>query len=101
MIKFRITPSRFAEACNVLEYLNASAKVRDTIIRIAPRFIVNDEGNYLVTVHIDEDGDITSFDGLDAAVMKMAAITPKRLEKLIEEFSEATRAIVNPPNGGG
>ena len=101
MIKFKITPSRFAEACNVIEYLNASTKVKDTIIRIAPRFIVGEDGNYLVTVNIDEDGDITSYEGLDAAVMKMVAITPKRLEKLIDEFCEAARSIVNPPNGGG
>lgn len=99
MIKFLITPERFAEACNVIEYLNASAKVRDTIVRIAPRFITNAEGEYLVTVNLDDDGDITSFDGLEEAFENMAAITPKRLEKLIVEFSEAAKGIVNPPNG--
>lgn len=99
MIKFKVTPERFAEACNVIEYLNASAKVRDTIIRIAPRFIVNAEGEYLVKVNLDDDGDISSYDGIEAAFMQMTAITPKRLEKLVDEFSEAARAIVNPPNG--
>lgn len=101
MIKFKVTPDRFAEACNVIEYLNASAKIHDTIIRIAPRFIVNAEGEYLVTVRLDDDGDIAAFEGLDEAFAKMAAITPKRLERLIDEFSEAARAIVNPPKGGG
>ena len=99
MIKFLITPERFAEACNVIEYLNASAKVRDTIVRIAPRFIVNADSEYLVKVNLDDDGDIASFEGYDEAFTKMAAITPKRLERLIVEFSEAARAIVNPPNG--
>lgn len=100
MIKFKVTPDRFAEACNVIEYLNASAKARDTIIRIAPRFIVDEQGEYIVKVKLDGDGDIESFDGLDDAFAKMAAITPRRLEKLVSEFSEAARAIVNPPNAG-
>ena len=101
MIKFKITSARFAEACNVIEYLNASAKVRDTVIRIAPRFIVGANDEYIVKVTLDEDGDIASFDGLNEAFAQMASITPKRLEKLIDEFSEAARSIVNPPNGGG
>jgi hypothetical protein len=101
VIKFLITPERFAEACNVIEYLNASAKNRDTIVRIAPRFILGDDGEYIVKVTHDEDGDIEAFDGTDEAFMKLAAITPKRLEKLVGEFSEAARAIVNPPNERG
>ncbi len=101
MIKFLITPDRFAEACNVIEYLNASAKIRDTIIRIAPRFVVDTNGDYIVKVTLDDDGDIERYDGLEEAFGKMAAITPKRLEKLVDEFSEAARAIVNPPKGTG
>lgn len=101
MIKFKVTSERFAEACNVIEYLNASARIPDTIVRIAPRFITNAEGEYLVKVNLDEDGDIASYEGMDAAFMQMAAITPKRLEKLIKELSEAARAIVNPPKEGG
>lgn len=84
----------------MIEYVNTSAKNRDTIVRIAPRFIVDKEGEYIVKVTLDEDGDIQSFDGLDEAFAKMAAITPKRLEKLVGEFCEAARAIVNPPSAG-
>lgn len=100
MIKFKVTPDRFAEACNVIEYLNASAKNKDTIIRIAPRFIV-EKDEYIVKVTHDEDGDIENYEGLDEALLKMLAITPKRLEKLIDEFSEAAKGIVNPPSGTG
>lgn len=99
MIKFLITPERFAEACNVIEYVNTQAETKETIVRIAPRFMVNADGEYLVKVNLDDDGDITSYEGYDKAFMSMAAITPKRLERLIVEFSEAARAIVNPPNG--
>ena len=100
MIKFRVTPERFAEACNVIEYLNASAKIRETAVRILPRFVVDEQDEYIVKVTLDDDGDIQSFDGLDIAFTKLAAITPKRLEKLTDQLCEAARAIVNPPNAG-
>jgi hypothetical protein len=101
VIKFKVTSDRFAEACNVIEYINASAKIVDTAVRILPRFVLDDEGQYIVKVTLDEDGDIQSFEGMDAAFAKLAAITPRRLEKLIKELSEAAKAIVNPPNGTG
>ncbi len=100
MIKFRITPSRFAEACNIIEYLAATNKHRDTIIRIAPRFILDENGEYIVKVNLDDDGDITSYEHVSDALLRMTAVTPKRLEKLVDEFGEAARAIVNPTSGG-
>jgi hypothetical protein len=99
VIKFKITPERFAEACNVIEYINATAKIKETIIRIAPRFILGEDSEYIVKVNVDEDGDIRGFEGAQEAFLKMAAITPKRLEKLVNEFSEAAKGIVNPTNG--
>lgn len=101
MVKFKITPERFAEACNIIEYLNAQNKVKETIIRICPRFVVGEDGEYIVTANLDSDGDIESFDNLPAAFEKMAAITPKRLEKLVDEFAEAAQGIVNPTSAGG
>jgi len=100
MVKFKITPERFAEACNIIEYLNAQNKVKETILRIAPRFVLNGDGDYIVAVQYDEDGDITGFEGMDKAFAVMAGVTPKRLEKLVDEFAEAARNIVNPPNAG-
>lgn len=101
MVKFLVTPERFATACNIIEYLNAQSKIKETIIRIAPRFVLGADGEYIVNVNLDADGDIESFDGLAAAFEKMAAITPKRLEKLVDEFAEAAKGIVNPPKEGG
>ena len=103
MIKFKITPVRFAEACNILEYLTATSDApnRQTLIRIAPRFILNGDGEYLVKVILDEDGDIKEFENMNEAFLKMSGVTPKRLEKLINEFTEAAKAIVNPQNGEG
>ena len=101
MVKFLITPERFATACNVIEYLNAQNKIQETIIRIAPRFVLDTEGEYIVKINYDDDGDIESFDNLSAAFEKLAGITPKRLEKLVGEFAEAAKGIVNPPKEGG
>jgi hypothetical protein len=101
VIKFRVTPDRFAEACNIIEYLNASAKLKETAVRILPRFVVDEQDEYIVKVTLDGDGDIEKFEGLDEAFAKMAAITPKRLEKLIDQLCEAAKGIVNPPNGTG
>lgn len=100
MIKFKITPARFAEACNILDYLNASAGSVESVIRIAHRFVVDAEGEYIVKVVLDEDGDITTFENVEVALTEMTKVTPKRLEKLTKEFTEAAKAIVNPPKEG-
>ena len=96
MIKFKITPERFAESCSILEYLGTTAKNPETIIRVAPRFILDEKSEYVVVVNLDEDGDIKDFEHVGEALIMMSKVTPKRLEKLIEEFSEAAKAIVNP-----
>lgn len=101
MIKFKITPARFAEACSILDYLGASAGNIENNIRIAPRFVVNTEGEYIVKVTLDDDGDISALENVGDALMEMAKVTPKRLEKLSKELTEAAKAIVNPPNEGG
>jgi hypothetical protein len=99
--KFNITPQRVAEACNIIEYINLTLKDRGTVMSIAPRFVVDENGEYSMTIKHDEDGDIESMEGYAVALVAMAQTTPKRLEKLINEFCEAARAIVNPPKGEG
>jgi hypothetical protein len=101
VIKFKITPSRFAEACNIIEYMNVQAGILETIVRIAPRFILDEAGEYLVKVNLDADGDIESLENIPQALAIMAGASPKRLEKLRMEFMEAAKAIVGPPSGGG
>lgn len=101
MLKFRITPERFAEACNTLEYLNITNGNKDVAYRCLPRFLLNGENQYLVTVNLDEDGDITGFEHTSDALLKMSVVTPKRLEQLAKQLMEAAKAIVNPPNEGG
>lgn len=100
MIKFKITGERFAEACNITEYLLISAGNKDVVIRIAPRFILNDEGQYIVKVNTDSDGDIQSYENIGEALVKISAVTPKRLDKLVDDFQEAVKQIVNPPSAG-
>lgn len=101
MIKFKVTPERFAEACSILDYIGATAKNHGVIIRIAPRFILDEKDEYIVKVICDEDGDIASLENNEIALLLMTKVTPKRLEKLVNEFCEAAKAIVNPTNGGG
>lgn len=98
MIKFKITGERFAESCNITEYLLVQNGNKDIIIRIAPRFILDGDGKYIVKVNTDSDGDIETYEGLDKALIKLSAVTPKRLDKLVGEFQEAARNIVNPPS---
>lgn len=100
MVKIKITPSRFAEACSILEYQLVNNGQRDIIISILPRFVLGADGEYLVKVKTDEDGDITGFDDMQAAVLALAQVTPKRLEKLMTQFREAAQSIVNPTSGG-
>jgi len=99
-IKFKITPGRIAEACNITEYLLISNGHRETVIRVLPRFVLDEEEKYIVEVKVDSDGDVTSYEGLTKAFGRMSSVTPKRLDKLAEEFAEAVKDIVNPQNAG-
>lgn len=101
MIKFKITPERFAEVCTVLEYMNVLSKNRAVIMNVAPRFVIDDNEQYIMRANLDGDGDITGYENREQAVTKMVAITPKRLEKLYDEFCEAAKGIVNPTSGAG
>lgn len=101
MLKFKITPTRFAEACNALEYLAVTGDNKTVAIRLIHRFLLDDDGKYVVRVTLDDDGDITAFERANEAMLKMQALTPKRLEKLAGELMEAAKAIVNPPSEGG
>lgn len=101
MIKVKVSPARFAEACNVMEYLAISGGNTNMAMRVIPRFILNKDGEYIVKAVLDEDGDIKQYDGLDEAIVKFSAVTPTRAEKLAQEIVEAAKGIVNPQSGGG
>lgn len=101
MIRFKISADRMAEACNILEYLALTGGSIETSIRVAPRFMLGDSEEYIVKIVLDEDGDIASMDGLSDAFARMSAVTPKRLEKLGKELTEAAKALISPLKGGG
>ena len=98
MVKFKITAERFSEACGIFEYLAVLNGSKGTIIQISPRFIVDSEGKYIMDVVLDEEGDIKEFTNIEQAAKQLEGVTPKRLEKLIVEFTEAAKGIVNPTN---
>lgn len=101
MIKFKISADRFAEACTTLEYINVQGGNKKAALSCLPRFLLDETGEYVVKVELDEDGD-PKFEGADAALIKIVStINPKRLERLENELCEAARAVVNPPNGTG
>lgn len=101
MVKFKFTPSRFAEACNILEYQMMLAGHKQTAMRIAPRFVLGEDGEYIVTVKLDEEGDVEGYENVTEAMQRLGAVTPKRFDKLLGEMVEAAKSIVNPPKGGG
>jgi hypothetical protein len=100
-VNFKITPERVAEVCNIVEYINLTVGDKRTVFIVAPRFVLAENGEYSMQVKHDEDGDIESFTNNTETLILMSSITPKRLEKLIPEFREAAKGIVNPPNGTG
>ena len=100
MIKFKITPERFSEACGIFEYLAVLQGDKGTIIQVSPRFIVDEKGEYIMGIVNDDEGDIQEFTNRLEAVKKLEYVTPKRLEKLVFEFTEAAKGIVNPTNAG-
>jgi subtilase family serine protease len=100
LLKFKITPERFAEAANIIEFLTltGSNTSKDLAYRMLPRFLLDENGEYMVTVKLDEDGDIQELEKYNEALFTMIAVNPKRLEKLALELVEAAKTIVNPPN---
>ena len=96
VVKFKITPERFSTACSILQYMSVMARNESVIISVAPRFIVDENDEYIVKVKLDEDGDIEELEGVNEALAELAKVTPKRLENLMDEISEAANAIVNP-----
>lgn len=95
----KITGERAAEVCNILEYRLGLIGSFETVARILPRFAVNDSGEYIVTVKVNDDGEIEEYFGIEEALQKVSGITPNALKKLVPQFTEAFRDIVNPPNG--
>jgi hypothetical protein len=101
VIKFKITPGRVGEACGYIEYINLTLKDKATVFRVAPRFAVEPDGEYSMKIEYDEDGNISRFVGYEDALMSMALVPPKRLEKLVDELCEAAKNVVNPQKGEG
>lgn len=101
MIKLKITPERIEESLSILELIGVVGKNYATIVRVAPRFVLGEDGNYIVKVLHDDDGDITGYEGFAEALGRISQIPAKRMKKIAEEFAEAAANIVNPTNGGG
>jgi len=100
MLKFSITSDRFAEACNILEYVSVQNGNKNIALSVIHRFLVDKDGEYVVKIILDEEGDIQKLENDTDARIMMTAITPQRSEKLINQLVEAAKAIVNPPKGG-
>ena len=100
MIRFKISASRFADACTVTEYIGVAVGNMGQQMKALPKFLVDKDDKYIVEVVLDDDGDIAELKNLDEAMKIMDGITTKRFEKLRKELTEAARNIVNPPSGG-
>ena len=100
MVKLKITGTRIAEVCTIAEYLLLSSGNKAVVIRVAPRFVLNDEGEYIVKPIYTDDLDIDSFENHQEAFSKLLTISVKRMDKLAIEFQEAIKQIVNPQSAG-
>lgn len=100
MVRLKISPDRFATACNVYEYLAMQTGDKNTAIKLLPRFVVDESGEYIIQVEHDEEGDIKDYVNIEPAVKQLFQVTPKRNEKLAKELQEAARQMVNPTNDG-
>lgn len=99
MKNLKITADRCAEVCNILEYRLGLIGNFDTITRILPRFAVDDNGEYIVSVTLNDDGEVEEYHNITEGLVRVSGITPNSLRKLIPEFVEAFKNIVNPQNG--
>lgn len=101
MIKFKITPERLSIAATVPEYMGVVSGNVFYCMTLLPKLAVDHDGNYIVEVVLDNDGDILDLKNLDVANKIMEKITPKRLESLIPQLKEAVKNIVDPLSGRG
>lgn len=125
MIRFKINADRFADACTINDYLGVTIGKLTSQLLVLPKMVVAvgehkiikkstikgepdevlkivPDGEYIVEVVLNEDGDIKEAKFLDEAqrMIEVAGITPRRLSNLCKELTEASKNIVNPPNGG-
>jgi len=72
-------------------------------IHVLPFFLLNKDGEYVIPVTLDEDGDpVHDAEQFSAAFREIFTnLKPKRLEALAKELLEAAQNIVNPPKEGG
>ena len=101
MVRFKITSDRMLDALNIWDYIGLISGNLESCIRVAPRFLVDEKGEYVVAVELDEEGDIKSEKNLGKALAECGRITPRRMEKLAKEMEAAAQNIVNPQNGRG
>jgi len=102
MLRFKISAERLAAVCTVPEYTAAIMGSVVAKMTMLPKFLLDEQGNdYVVSVVVDADGDITDYVDLDKAKARMNVITPKRLQLLMDEMGAAMRDLVNPPKGKG
>jgi hypothetical protein len=98
---FVVTPERVREACGYIELLNLMAGEKTTAFRLAPRFAVEESGDYSMKIEYDDNGLISKFIGYEDTLVSIAQVNSKRLEKFIDELCEAARGVVNPTNRKG
>jgi len=101
MIKFKISAERFADACTVTEYVGIVVGNLGQQMRVLPKMLIDEQGEYIVEIIHDSEGDIAELKNMDKANTIMNGISVKRFEKLCKELTEAAKNIVNPPKGGG
>ena len=99
MVKFKISAARVQQVCTITEYigaLNGNEYFKTLVLR---KCAVDNNGEYIVKVTLDDDGDIVKIENEVAANALLDKVTPARYEKLSVEMAQAFRDIVNPTKG--
>jgi hypothetical protein len=98
---FVVTPERVSEACGYIEMISLISNDRVMAFRLAPRFAVEENDEYSMKIEYDDNGLISKIIGFEDTAVSISQVTPKRLEKFMDELCEAARNVVNPMKGKG
>jgi len=104
MLKFKITSDRFVDTCTIAQNIAIlNGQNQQMAIHVLPYFLLNKDGEYVVAVTLDEDGDpVHDPENFTQAFHEIfTTLKPKRLETLGKELLEAAQTIVNPLKDGG
>ena len=97
--RFKFTASRIEEAATIPEYIGCLSGNLGSVLKLLPKMLIDDNGEYIVTVEQDQDGVITGYQNLDLASARMMDISAGKLKSLAKDLVTALGGVINPTSG--